>query len=165
MISIFEPHNDVNTPDSIESPRDIIATAKACFETLLRMYYLRHGFESYDYALLQYLPQLAFSSLRDVENVSLGVEQVALQSTQLLSAKGLWDQGRNMLICKAIFSHFRNSLNDPELQQEVAQFTDDLDFALMMRELRSKWPIGVFNVPKGGGDVSITNYLKLSKEL
>lgn len=149
----------------MESPKEIIARAKACFETLLRMYYLRHGFETYDFSLFQYLPLLAFSSLRDVEDVSTPVEeQQGLRSTLLLSAKGLWEQGRNMAICKPMFSQLRDAVKDPELQREISQFADNtLDEGLLRRELRSKWPIGQFNIQSGFTALSVTDYLRQSK--
>ncbi|KAK9800140.1 hypothetical protein SCARD494_01933 [Seiridium cardinale] len=148
-LHIFDPHKDVaDTSPSVPSPKDIVGRAKACFETLLRMYYIRHGFEAYDYALFQYLAQLAFSALRDSAAVSTDVEQKELQSTQLLCAKGLWDQGKNTLICQAIFSQFRYMLKDSEVQREISRFAEDnLQLDVMLKELRTEWPVGVFTLP------------------
>ncbi|KAK9420218.1 hypothetical protein SUNI508_06747 [Seiridium unicorne] len=137
LISIFDPHKDVvDTSPSVASPKDIIGRAKACFETLLRMYYIRHGFEAYDYALFQYLAQLAFSALRDSAAVSTNVERKELQSTQLLCAKGLWDQGKNVLICQAIFSQFRYLLKDSEVQREIGRSLPEGSAADLLATIR-----------------------------
>lgn len=165
MISIFEPHKSSDTAFSPDSPIDIISTAKACFETLLRLYHLRHGFDTFDFALLQYLPQLAFSSLRDAEMASSETEQEALYSTQLLCAKGLWDQGKNMMMCQAIFDKFRHSLKNPELQRELSKFAGAIpDLNLLRKEMRSTWPVGVFASSEGGIDRSIGDYLNRTVE-
>lgn len=161
LIGIFEPHEHVRMSDSTESPKEIIARAKTCFKALLWLYYLRHSFGTYDFALLEYLPLLAFSSLRDAENASTQADRDGLRSMLLLSAKGLRDQGRNMAICKAAFGQLRESVKDQALQREISLFVDDTpDAGLMSKEMQSMWPIGLFNKPKGDGDLSITKYLK-----
>jgi hypothetical protein len=166
LVTIFEPHKDVNVVNSVDSPRNIITGAKVCFETLLRVYHMRHGYETYDYALLEYLPLLAFSSLRDSEFLSSGLEKESRQSTQLLCAKGLWEQSKNMSICRAIFGQFKDALTDPNMQQEIGRFTHELpQFDQVLKQLRSNWPVGVFNIPKGGGDLSVTPFLQRSARL
>lgn len=134
------------------------------FETLLRLYYLRHGFESYDFALTQYLPLLAFSPFLDAGLSLSRLDQESLRSTILLAAKGLWDQGRNILICKAIYYVLRDSLKDSELRRELAYFGDDaLEEMSILREVRSTWPVGVFNVARGDRDFSLFKYIQAKR--
>src|SRR2546429_9311982 len=48
------------------TPREIVTNSTACLETILRLYYLRHGFVTYDLALCQFLMLVGFNSLKDL---------------------------------------------------------------------------------------------------
>ncbi|ORY56144.1 uncharacterized protein BCR38DRAFT_120679 [Pseudomassariella vexata] len=164
LISLFEQFQHVEVPDRTDSPASIVAEAKACFETLIRLYYLRHGFESYDVTLLQFLPMLASSSLHGVTeaNVSSDVKE-AIRSTILLCAKGLREQGKNYYICEAIFRLFRNSLSQQDAQllmREVSGIEqEDSRMVTMISEIRSQWPIGVFSKTKKNADNTVGHFL------
>ncbi|KAI1506222.1 hypothetical protein F5X99DRAFT_426278 [Biscogniauxia marginata] len=154
LISLFEPFEKMDPVDGEERPADIIDRSKKCFETLVRLYYLRHGFESYDVTLLQFLPALAFSSLRDlavvvVDNSSTRHEEI--RSTIILCAKGLWDQGYNCFVSHALFHLYVESLDPAEAQlvREVVEYepTDEM-MDLIAREVRSQWPVGIFSSTK-----------------
>lgn len=163
LICMFEPYENGNAPpntDSDSSPSQIVAQSKACFETLLRLYYLRHGFESFDTTLLQFIPMLAWSALRDyIEMKNTGHEhEDAMRSTVILCGKGLWEQGRNYFVAEVIYRLFEKSLPSREEVQLLRDATDidqeDDGWARMVREVRSNWPIGVFSAARANVEQS-----------
>jgi hypothetical protein len=161
LICIFEPYENGDGPSNADSsPSQIVAQSKACFETLLRLYYLRHGFESIDTTLLQFIPMLAWSSLRDyIKMKNTGHEhEDAMRSTVILCGKGLWDQGRNYFIAEVIYRLFEKSLPSKEEVQLLRDATDvdqeDDGLAQIVREVRSSWPIGVFSAAKANVEQS-----------
>lgn len=90
LIRIFTVYSQESPSNSVDSPRIIIGTAKACFEALIRIYHRQHGFDIYNDAL-------------------------PLRTRQLRCAKGLRSQGRNMLLCRAIFNQFRVVVEDADI--------------------------------------------------
>ncbi|KAI1637477.1 hypothetical protein F4809DRAFT_649889 [Biscogniauxia mediterranea] len=162
MIYLFEPFEKMDPIDGEDSPGDILGQSKACFETLVRLYYLRHGFGSYDATLVQFLPLLGFSSLRDLTTDNARLEE--LRSTVVLCAKGLWEQGQNSFAARALFRLYLASLGpaearlvrdavavDPPPALPLPDDDDDDDdggddtMDVIVREVRSCWPVGIFS--------------------
>lgn len=109
--------------------RDITAQAIAQLETLLRIYYLRHGFESYDSMLLVHLVHLgnvALTRLAKIErNQSYAKDSEdtveRLRSTLILCLKGLYDQSKNFFLSGVVLGVMKNRLSD-ENRNLVGQF-------------------------------------------
>ncbi|KAL1837226.1 hypothetical protein VTJ49DRAFT_4108 [Mycothermus thermophilus] len=99
------------TPGSAQTPRDIYVEAVTHFETLLRLYYLRHGFEATDAFLLHFLGFFAHITIDAVETSAGSSFLEARRSTLLLVMKGIYDQSRAHFLAKAILrlqaSHMR----------------------------------------------------------
>ncbi|KAK8094150.1 hypothetical protein PG997_000835 [Apiospora hydei] len=171
LVGLFEPYTHIEPASNHPAPELIVAKSKACFETLVRIYYLRHGFESYDTTLLQFLPMLAFgtlSDLRDADKKDLDSEKrKSLISTLVLCAKGIWEQGRNYYGAEAVFHFLLGSLRPEDselsdvLKREVASCDDEDDrMAIMIREVRSQWPIGVYSATKEPIDHSLHEFIR-----
>jgi hypothetical protein len=164
VISIFEPHEQ-HVSFLLESdspnPSQIVIQGKVCLETLVRLFYLRHGFESYDPVLTLYIQLLAWSSLGDYRQL-IGngntVQIDAVRSTFVLCAKAMWDQGRNCLLAETIYRLFKSSLPSQEevrLLREVADVDDEQSrTAQMIQEVRSDIPVGIFSTAKSSLDTS-----------
>lgn len=166
LVSIFEPHEhhvsfliEGNGPN----PSRIVAQAKACLETLVRLAYLRHGFESYDPALLTYVQLLAWSSLGDYRqlqgNNDSAAQRDVVRSTLLLCAKAMWDQGRNYFLAETVFRLFKSSLpgqDEVRLLREVVADVEDEQarVAQMIQEVRSDMPVGIFSATRSLLDTS-----------
>ena len=94
-------------------PGELFLKAKACAETLFRVYYLRHGYEFLDTSLLSFIPPLLFMSIEDVEAArrsgSPG-ELAARQSTTLLLCKALHDQGKSYHLAQRVFHLVRERM-------------------------------------------------------
>ncbi|KAK7980988.1 hypothetical protein PG989_013445 [Apiospora arundinis] len=171
IVGLFEPYAHVESANNQPAPELIVAKSKACFETLVRIYYLRHGFESCDTTLLQFLPMLAFSTLSDLraaDSKELDPEKrKSLISTLVLCAKGIWEQGRNYYGSEAVFHLLQGSLRPEDadlseiLKREVVSCDDEDDrMAIMIREVRSQWPIGVYSATKEPIDHSLHEFIR-----
>jgi hypothetical protein len=99
--------------------QDITAQATAQLESLLRIYYLRHGFEAYDSMLLVHLVHLANVTLArlaqiertpELRDSSLD-ETETLRSTLILCLKGLHDQSKNFYLSGVVFDVMKNRLS------------------------------------------------------
>lgn len=168
LISLFEPFIglvDTAAPRE-DSAQNIVAQSQACFEALIRLYYLRHGFESYDPTLCQFLSLLAYNTLKDMLLAQRGSQQhELLKSTLALCGKGLWDQGRCCYVAEANLRLLVESAG-PEDAGLIGQFTDmevmvaNDRLAHMAQEIRSSWPIGAFCFPKDGEYLTLGRFFE-----
>ncbi|KAI0161186.1 hypothetical protein GGR52DRAFT_164583 [Hypoxylon sp. FL1284] len=150
LIALFEPFVQMGYIHTEANPNTIVGQSKACFETLMRVYYQRHGFESLDVTLVQFLHLLGFSALKDFSSAEKGTAaREAIRSTLMLCAKGLWEQGQNYYLSEAIFHMFMQSMRLEEalLLREIVEI-EDYDGRLdhMTQEIRSQWPVGTFSM-------------------
>ena len=112
-------------------------TAFRNFETLIRLYYLRHGFDYADTFLGQPLIQLGFMSLNRVQALTSGSNSncpapdpsssallAATRSTLALAAKGMHDQGRSHFIDQVTLRVLRAKMG-PDERQLLAQVLGD----------------------------------------
>ncbi|KAI1135321.1 hypothetical protein F5Y05DRAFT_421511 [Hypoxylon sp. FL0543] len=164
LISLFEPFVQMGYIHGEANPSTIVDQAKVCFETLIRVYYLRHGFESLDSTLIQFLHLLGFSALRDSSSVEKGsAKHEALRSTLMLCAKGLRDQGQNYYVSEAIFRLLKHSMSieDALLLKEFTEIEgSDGRLDHMAREIRSRWPIGTFSMADEHGDRTLEQFIR-----
>ncbi|KAI0142576.1 hypothetical protein F4776DRAFT_612622 [Hypoxylon sp. NC0597] len=168
LISLFEPFVKMDYIHAEASPKTIVGNSKACFETLMRVYYLRHGYESLDTALIQSLHLLGFSALRDISSADKGsTTHEAIRSTLMLCAKGLWDQGQNYYMSEAVFRLFKQSMSmeDALLFKEITEIEDsDGQLDHMAREIRSRWPIGIFSMADDCADRTLEHFIRWWKQ-
>ncbi|KAL2684517.1 hypothetical protein Neosp_005595 [[Neocosmospora] mangrovei] len=95
--------------------QNTLAECRAFFETILRIYYLRHGFEHGNLMLIQYLTKLAFMALDKLKELSTSISTLssspmdvgdsdprAAKSTLLIAQKGLNDQGKGYYFPQAM---------------------------------------------------------------
>ncbi|KAI1479411.1 hypothetical protein F4774DRAFT_381918 [Daldinia eschscholtzii] len=164
LISLFEPFMQMGYIHAEANPSTIVKHSKICFETLLRVYYLRHGFESLDVTLVQLLALLGFSALRDISSVEKGTTtHGAIQSTLLLCAKGLWEQGQNYYVAEVVFRLFRQCLSadDAQLFKETTEIEEnDGRSNHMPLEIRSKWPFGIFSMADENCDRTLDHFVR-----
>lgn len=162
---LFENFEHLDAPDGDEDPATVVTRSKACFETILRLYYLRHGFEQYDAMLLQFLSMVAFGTARRLKEGRPDPEiRQQLLSTLILCAKGLWEQGRNCYAAEASFHYLKDSLTAEDASlvvREVPDFREDHSRkATMIREIRSQWPFGVAHADMKPADHCLSAYFR-----
>ncbi|KAF2692176.1 hypothetical protein K458DRAFT_286529, partial [Lentithecium fluviatile CBS 122367] len=141
LILLFD--SQLSIPDDIVSPltsaqrdtaEETIAQAAIQLESLLRIYYLRHSFESYG-LLMIFLTHLGNITITHIQQLNEGTlpsqpqpqfplhlhtrneTLEALRSTIILCLKGLYDQSRNFYVSGIVFDVMKNRLsaNEKEL--------------------------------------------------
>ncbi|ETS79216.1 hypothetical protein PFICI_09069 [Pestalotiopsis fici W106-1] len=166
LIRLFEPFEHVSQIFAIEElprPGNIVIQSKMALETLVRLHYSRHGFEAYDPAMPYFVSLLAWNSLRDYKQMILAQNTShvdAALSTIMLCAKLLWEQGANHFLSEVVFFFFRSSLpslHEVRLLREVVDVIDEETgprLALMVQEVRSQWPVGIFSTANMSADAA-----------
>lgn len=134
---------------------NIVRTYKICLETIMRLYYLRHGYEKSDIYSSHFLNHLASNSLERLKNLQHSNPPCSpeamkeAQSTLILAAKGLRDQGQNYYLPYAIFHMFCKAMG-PEEVDIMHRYTgipkdDLLTSKLRVRHVQCQYPIKIFN--------------------
>jgi hypothetical protein len=128
LINLFEPW--MSGPDAdltVDSDGvticDVCTRARARLETLIRLYYLRHSFDSLDVMLIMFLMLLGSISVRVLAPGAGGGDGTQHDaSTFLLCAKGLHDQGQNQYLGSLMFNML-SGLVDPNNQALVSDLS------------------------------------------
>ena len=126
------------------TPRDIYVEAVIHFETVMRLYYLRHGFEATDSFLLHFLGLLNYINMTAIET-SMGSSFLEpRRSTLLLLTKGIHDQSRIHFVARAILrlqvSLMR--LEDVELLKQFVEIeTDKVIYGPLEQAVHTNWPM------------------------
>ncbi|KAK4673334.1 hypothetical protein QC763_110990 [Podospora pseudopauciseta] len=105
LIDLLKPLLGLNWSDTTQPNKtldDAHHEAAIHLETLLRLYYLRHGFEAFDGFLLHFLGSLNFIKIntREAQDNSLFLE--SHRSTMLLLMKGIRDQSQCHTVAKMV---------------------------------------------------------------
>lgn len=141
ILSIFEPLVDFKSPRG-PSPRDIVASARQNLQVLIRLYYLRHGFDAMDLFIVIPLMLTAYQCLDAIDATgpvsspatqqsqfrdqslleqrpgtpSSTQEQLEmLRSTLILVTKGLASQRRNHYLAEALYLVVRGRMRPEEV--------------------------------------------------
>ncbi|KAK8023274.1 Nitrogen assimilation transcription factor nit-4 [Apiospora marii] len=149
LLSIYEPLLDAKTTKS-PSPHAVVADATRYLQTLIRLYYLRHGFESMDLFLVVPLVHAGFHCIDDIHTHGdrLPPERLeVLRSTLILIAKGLHSQRSNHYLAEALFRVVRGRmrLQEASLLKTTLHFDEGEDDrkSAMVQAVRSHWPVTV----------------------
>jgi hypothetical protein len=109
----------------LKDTRALLGAAKVHFETLIRLYYLRHGFEACDGYMIQFLAVMAFlsqnelNSLRVIESSDSDQEEYLedILSSLILAAKGIFEQSKCFYLGRSLLYvvHGRMTVEDASL--------------------------------------------------
>jgi hypothetical protein len=119
QLSVLDGNGERLSEEQKAASRDVIVHCTDQLESLIRLYYLRHGFEGYDSQLLVFLAHLANVALLvlarvedDVAQMSMPRERIeAVRSTLILCLKGLHDQSKNFHVAGVIFDVIKQKLS------------------------------------------------------
>lgn len=160
VIYILETLIDI----SIEIPKprlfQTLNDAKIRFETLIRLYVLRHGYSSYDIYMLQLYSFLCFmhaGALGDAEPL----EAVERRSTIALTLKGIRDQGRNCYLGQIVFRFAQVKLGAEasRLIQEISDVAEEArEKSVISQHVNSAWPAGVVKIVKNPDTLRLGNW-------
>ncbi|KAK3899213.1 hypothetical protein C8A05DRAFT_46654 [Staphylotrichum tortipilum] len=165
LIDLVTPFIDYpSRAGSAQTPREIHTQAVTHFETLMRLYYLRHGFEATDSFLLHFLGLLNYMTMTAIES-SAASEQPsagkaatsssssstttpslleARRSSLLLLTKGIHDQSRVHFVARAILRMQVCSMRpeDVELLRQFVEIeTDRLIYGPLEQAVHTDWPV------------------------
>jgi hypothetical protein len=92
-----------------------------CLETLIRLCYLRHGFENADMMAAIYLHQIAFNAVKQLQDFAIGKPRSSflsqpddVRSSLLLAAIGLYAQGTNYNLPNFLFRLVHNDMAEDD---------------------------------------------------
>ena len=139
-----------------QSVGDIILEARCNFEILVRMYYLRHGFDMYNTWVFFFLNNLCFMAIRELQvkyeeganqdTVSMADDKAvaAARSTLVLASKGISDQGRCYYLAEAMLRTICIQMDpmDVGILKQYARFQDIDDpvvTAERLKVIKSSW--------------------------
>jgi len=113
---------DLGQPESEEElanlfpthPYELIVGAKVCYEMILRIYYLRHGFEHLDPYPIAFVSDQGFMAIQGTGADEAEPDPLARRSTMALMAKCLHDQSRSMILGNVLFRLMRDSMPSEE---------------------------------------------------
>ena len=138
-------------PPPLDTPRAALAHSKMCFETLARLYYLRHGFERTDALIGHLLTALSFMFMGKLKILASSSTSASLmevndaRATLILAAKGLHDQGQNYYVCRTIYDAIESQVSseDAELMWKFVHVRKEDRRArqLRARYLQSQYPV------------------------
>lgn len=98
-----------------QQPQQALLESKCSMELLIRLYYLRHGFESVDAIMVHYLSLLAFSIYAAIKSDPNSLSLQALRSTIVLVALGLRDQTQSYYLGQLVLSAVRRGMGADEV--------------------------------------------------
>ncbi|KEY72460.1 hypothetical protein S7711_05135 [Stachybotrys chartarum IBT 7711] len=122
----------------VATSRSMLGKYKTSFETIIRLYYLRHGFETPDVLLTLFLSSLAFISIDRLKPYSAMARDARPQSsldalsnpikeevwsTLILAQKGLAEQGQSYYLPQTV-SHLVLCNLDEDLASLLRQYAD-----------------------------------------
>lgn len=164
---------DPNTAETLAKgvylQKSHIEPSKVRFETLMRLYFLRHSFSGSDQYLVVLLLALACSAIDKLESNNLPSLQDALISTVLLSAKGLFDQSQLCYVAEVVLHVVRDKMS-PRVRALLAPYLrsqEEFDSRRGMASeiTRSELPIPIVNIGQDRKLEKLENVVKEYSEL
>lgn len=153
LVADADPILDPPPPDT---PHAALAHSRMCFETLARLYYLRHGFEATDALAGHLLTALSFMFIGKLKTLASSSTNSSLmevndvRATLILAAKSLHDQGQNYYVCRTIYHTIESQVSseDAELMSKFAHVRKEDSKARQLRAsyLQSQFPVGVAKI-------------------
>ena len=133
-------------------------------ETLLRLYYLRHGFGYLDPFLIHPLNVLGFSSMNKLSANLSSADLNTTRSTIVLAAKGIYDQGQCHYLGQVTLRFLKIDMRPEEkrLLDQIAGLADDEDIvtASKMNEIQARWAPSIIRVTDDPEARRLSNLVK-----
>jgi hypothetical protein len=174
VMRIFEPHLSSEESEAAvslepemlevtETFQQIFAKARVQFETLVRIYYLRHSFECFNPLIIHFLSVFSFLNVGDFARTDKDPERLeATYSSLILAAKGIRDQARSCQIAQIISQLIRNILKSEQAwlwKDGVSVEQTEIDQLQMLQHTRSNYPVDIVNVAGDVGKQRVDNLI------
>lgn len=176
LINILRPivthewRNDIQPGKTIPpyTPHEAYLNATVRFETLIRIYYLRHGFEALDSFLMQFLGALACMTIDAITQNPAVPHVETLRSTVLLATKGMWEQAQSLYVARAVLRVLASAMRpeDVQLLKKFANVKADTDIysAPLEQPVQSDWPTYVVRLDQNPDTVRLGKTLSSKLE-
>ncbi|KAF4902476.1 Nitrogen assimilation transcription factor nirA [Colletotrichum fructicola] len=142
----------------------VVADAKKYLQTLIRLYYLRHGYEAMDLFLVIPLMLTGYDCINAISEEKSEHQIEILRSTLILVAKGLQNQRRNHYLAEALFRVIRGRMRPQEvaLLRSSMTFDDDQEMEKhdMVQAVRSHWPVSIVKKQEEVDDHILTHLVE-----
>ena len=115
------------TQNQLNTAQQVVTEASVHLESILRIYYLRHSFESYDSTLTVFLVHLANLTLEPIRQLEQDPASErkdtseALLSTLILCFNGLYEQSKSAYIAIVMLALMRKQLS-AEIRNTVGRY-------------------------------------------
>ncbi|KAG7126045.1 hypothetical protein HYQ45_002428 [Verticillium longisporum] len=153
MLALYDSLADASYNSPSTTYRGICGHSRRCLDVLIRLYYLRHGFEAWNDSLPTWLLYLAELCIRDLARSADPLGDEATVSTLILCAKGLQDQGRSLYIARVFFHIVRNEMPRPVMELLDRHVTetkvDHSKTGTGASHLRASWPVKTISISEG----------------
>ncbi|KAF4993698.1 hypothetical protein FDECE_13338 [Fusarium decemcellulare] len=146
-----------------QEPLQIAAHARTSLETLLRLYYLRHGFECLDTYLVALLVEVCTGVIDDMKSPHSHEELITLRSTVILLAKGIYEQGQSFFLGKLVFQLVRSKMSPTDLsvlERFVKMEPTREDETKALRQVQMDWPVEITSMEDDPESKSLGNLVK-----
>ncbi|KAF5602732.1 nitrogen assimilation transcription factor nirA [Fusarium subglutinans] len=150
-----------------DSVNKVLSDAKIKMETLLRLYYQRHGFESYDIFIIILLVFIGFMHAKTLES-SETIDLESRRSSVVLVVKGLGDQSINCYLAKVVFRLLKGSIgseNDSLLREVGVVEEGGEEEKAMEQQVNSSWPIDLEWIEVDPEKNRLDNVIRKTKQL
>ncbi|KAK4081289.1 uncharacterized protein Triagg1_2821 [Trichoderma aggressivum f. europaeum] len=149
--------------------QEAISAAMIRLETIVRIYYLRHSYESCNTYLTFFLSNVGFAALERLRSSEVDHERFKhMMSTLIPCIKGLYDQGQHVHVASAVYRLLRNRLLPQDLRFLQGyihwNITED-DDPLIISHVQSEWPIPIVGREKDPEAAKLENLARRLNEM
>jgi|SRR3569833_600804 len=144
------PESDTPTQGLFGQPIEtLVLHLKASLETLLRVYYLRHGFEWLDTFLVALLALRCLQAMDEMHAHGDTDDGPDLRSTVVLLAKGIYEQGQSFFLGQMMFQLVRDKMRPEDLVTferfvKVEPVTETQ--ASAFKQVQMEWPVQIVSI-------------------
>jgi hypothetical protein len=150
-----------------QSPRQIISHAQASLETLLRAYYLRHSFEWLDTYLVALLAEVCYTTIGAMTPRRSHQDMTSLQSSIILLAKGIYEQGQSFFLGQIIFRFVTEKMRPEDLKvlKQLVKIEPANDAQILgLQQIQMEWPVEIISMADDPDSKRLGDLLKKSED-
>ncbi|KAF2651946.1 hypothetical protein K491DRAFT_719359 [Lophiostoma macrostomum CBS 122681] len=141
ILSLLRPHESTGaSPLLVED----ITRAKMSLETLARLYYLRHSYDSCDVFICNFLIYVGNIAIESLGRHSAVTAPDVLRSTLILCARGLKSQSTHYYLGSLVYRALRACMSVDDvgrLGSWISSQDDNVDELMAAEHIQAQWPI------------------------
>lgn len=155
------------------SPASRVLSADRHKETLLRTYYLRHNFETFDPMLVNFIIErlgACMAALNTNDTVTLRrhlPDQETLRSTLILCVTGLRSQAKNYHVCNLAYLGIQSQMRPEDLQLLLTYIKPPSaeDMPPLDPDSVTNWPLPIISMNENPSKAALNNMVKGYEDL